>query len=200
MERKLSSFGVFWPYYVSQHVHPVNRALHFLGTSMALAAVSAALTLGAPLALLLAPLVGYGPAWSGHYFFEKKPARHVHPPLVVAPWGLAHVSPDVDGADGARAGPGPIALSSRSLTVEPSAPGALHTERFMKAALDGQPVLNSQDSRMAGGASSRGHSANPIRAKYSRASVVRRKTELRASRAARSRAALTSDAPRPCRR
>jgi len=80
VERKLSSFEVFWPYYVSQHVHPVNRALHFLGTSMALAAVSAALTLVAPLALLLVPLVGYGPAWIGHYLFEKnRPATFAHP-------------------------------------------------------------------------------------------------------------------------
>lgn len=80
MERRLSSFEVFWPYYVSQHVHPVNRALHFLGMSMAVAALAAALTLGAPLALLLAPLLGYGPAWIGHYVFEKnRPATFTHP-------------------------------------------------------------------------------------------------------------------------
>ncbi len=69
MEQRLSSFETFWPYYVSQHLHPWNQALHFLGTSMALAAVSAALALEAPLALLLGPRVGYGPAWVGPYFF-----------------------------------------------------------------------------------------------------------------------------------
>ena len=35
----------------------------------------------------------------------------------------------------------------------------------MKAAVVGQPVRNSQDSRIAAGASSRGQSANPRRAK-----------------------------------
>ena len=80
MEERLSSFETFWPYYVSQHLHPGTQALHFLGTSLALAAVAAALTLGAPLALLLVPLVGYGPAWIGHYFFEKhRPATFTYP-------------------------------------------------------------------------------------------------------------------------
>ena len=35
------------------------------------------------------------------------------------------------------------------------------TGRFMKTAVSGQPVVNSQDSRMAVGALSRGHSTNP---------------------------------------
>ena len=80
MERKLSSFEVFWPYYVSQHTHPMNRALHFVGTSLAVATVAAGVTLVAPLALLLVPLVGYGSAWVGHYFFEEnRPATFTYP-------------------------------------------------------------------------------------------------------------------------
>jgi hypothetical protein len=56
-----------------------NRALHFLGTSLALAAFAAALTL-TPWWLLAAPLAGYGPAWVGHFCFEKnKPATFRHP-------------------------------------------------------------------------------------------------------------------------
>ena len=47
MERRLASFEEFWPYYVAQHTHPANRALHFLGTSLAVATVAAALTLAA---------------------------------------------------------------------------------------------------------------------------------------------------------
>ena len=70
----------FWPYYVAQHTHPANRALHFLGTSLALATVAAALTLAAPEWLLLVPVVGYGPAWAGHTFIEKtRPAIFAHP-------------------------------------------------------------------------------------------------------------------------
>lgn len=80
MEQKLSSFEAFWPFYVSQHLHPCNRALHFLGTSLALASVTTALTLWAPVGLLAAPILGYGLAWIGHYFFEKnRPATFAHP-------------------------------------------------------------------------------------------------------------------------
>ncbi len=80
MQQKLSSFEAFWPFYVSQHLHPVNRALHFLGTSLAVASFTTALTLWTPVPLLLAPLLGYGAAWAGHAFFEKNdPATFSHP-------------------------------------------------------------------------------------------------------------------------
>jgi hypothetical protein len=79
MEEQLSSFEEFWPYYVAQHLDPANQALHFLGTSLALAALAAAATLS-PWWGLAAPLAGYGPAWIGHYAFEKnKPATFRHP-------------------------------------------------------------------------------------------------------------------------
>jgi hypothetical protein len=80
MKRRLSTFEEFWPYYVAQHAHPANRALHFAGTSLAVAAASAALTLGEPLWLLLVPLAGYGLAWIGHFLVEKnRPATFTHP-------------------------------------------------------------------------------------------------------------------------
>lgn len=73
------SFDEFWPFYVAQHLHPANRALHFLGTSLAVAALAAALTLSAWW-LLAVPLAGYGPAWAGHFLFEgNKPATFRHP-------------------------------------------------------------------------------------------------------------------------
>jgi hypothetical protein len=79
MEERLSSFQEFWPYYVAQHLDPVNRALHFLGTSLALAALAAAATLQ-PWWALVIPLAGYGPAWIGHFFFERnKPATFRYP-------------------------------------------------------------------------------------------------------------------------
>ena len=40
MEERLTSFEEFWPFYVAQHLNPANRALHFLGTSLALWGVS----------------------------------------------------------------------------------------------------------------------------------------------------------------
>ena len=69
MQPKPTSFEEFWPYYVSQHADPVNRWLHFAGTSMALGCL--AMSPVAPPMLLAAPVVGYGMAWIGHYGFEK---------------------------------------------------------------------------------------------------------------------------------
>jgi hypothetical protein len=80
MPQRISSFEDFWLYYVSQHTHPVNRALHFLGTSLALAALAAAPTLGSPLWVFVAPVAGYGCAWIGHCLFEhNRPATFTYP-------------------------------------------------------------------------------------------------------------------------
>jgi hypothetical protein len=58
----------------------VNRALHFLGTTLSLLALVASLALAVPLWLLAVPVAGYGPAWVGHFLFEKnKPATFQHP-------------------------------------------------------------------------------------------------------------------------
>jgi hypothetical protein len=72
---RIQSFDDFWPYYVGAHKKPVNRALHYVGTSCALGCVATgALTLN-PLWLLAAPVVGYGPAWIGHFVVEgNRPA------------------------------------------------------------------------------------------------------------------------------
>ncbi len=76
----LTTFDDFWPHYVHAHRNPVNRALHYAGTSAALGSVAAAALTLNPAWLLLAPVAGYGPAWIGHYVFEKnKPATFQHP-------------------------------------------------------------------------------------------------------------------------
>ncbi|HYU42817.1 MAG TPA: DUF962 domain-containing protein [Vicinamibacteria bacterium] len=76
---RLTSFEEFWPFYVSQHSRASTRALHFAGTTMALGSLAAG-ALVAPWCALLAPVLGYGPAWVGHFFFEKnKPATFTYP-------------------------------------------------------------------------------------------------------------------------
>ena len=78
--QKFASFATFYPYYLGEHRNPVCRRLHFLGTTLVLA-----LLVAAPLAdrfvwLWALPLVGYGPAWIGHFFFERnRPATFRHP-------------------------------------------------------------------------------------------------------------------------
>lgn len=80
MVPRFSTFEQFWPYYVAQHAHPANRALHFLGTSLSVAAAAAAAALVTPAWLLLVPVLGYGPAWVGHLLIEKnRPATFSYP-------------------------------------------------------------------------------------------------------------------------
>jgi hypothetical protein len=79
MASRLSSYEEFWPYYVSEHMEPVTRRLHVLGTTLVLAALAAAVLLD-PLWLLAAPLAGYSFAWAGHFFFEhNRPATFTYP-------------------------------------------------------------------------------------------------------------------------
>jgi hypothetical protein len=79
MAPTLSSYEEFWPYYVSEHMEPITRHLHFVGTTLVLAALVAGVAVS-PLWLLAAPLFGYGFAWVGHFFFEhNRPATFTHP-------------------------------------------------------------------------------------------------------------------------
>jgi hypothetical protein len=77
---EIHSFDDFWPHYVHAHRSRTNRALHYVGTTAALGTVAAAAVTLNPAWLLLTPVAGYGPAWAGHFFFEKnKPATFANP-------------------------------------------------------------------------------------------------------------------------
>ncbi len=78
---RITSFEEFWPFYVGEHRSPLNRLLHYLGTGSAIIIVTyTSITLSNILLLLLAPLVGYGNAWIGHFYIEKnKPASFKYP-------------------------------------------------------------------------------------------------------------------------
>ncbi|MEJ5864492.1 DUF962 domain-containing protein [Pseudomonas farsensis] len=74
------SFAEFYPYYLGEHANPTCRRLHFVGTALVIAVFVYALGSGRWALLLLLPLVGYGFAWAGHFFFEKnRPATFSHP-------------------------------------------------------------------------------------------------------------------------
>jgi hypothetical protein len=80
MSDRFATFEEFWPFYVNEHSHPVNRALHFVGTTSVIACVGAAVATASPLPLLAAPIFGYGFAWAGHYLVEKnRPATFTYP-------------------------------------------------------------------------------------------------------------------------
>ncbi|MBK6264892.1 DUF962 domain-containing protein [Marivirga sp. S37H4] len=79
-ERKYKSFKEFYPYYLTEHQHPTSRKLHFIGTALLLLILIWALITQTYLGLWLIPVVGYGFAWVGHFFFEKnKPATFQYP-------------------------------------------------------------------------------------------------------------------------
>jgi hypothetical protein len=76
---QIETFEDFWPYYVRAHRKPGNRALHVAGTLAALGMVAGAVVTARPSLLLLAPVVGYGPAWFGHFVIEgNRPATFGH--------------------------------------------------------------------------------------------------------------------------
>lgn len=79
-ENRFQTFEEFWPFYLGEHRSPTSRALHYAGTSMAIGTVAAAALTLNPAWLLLTPVVGYGPAWVGHYIVEKnRPATFQYP-------------------------------------------------------------------------------------------------------------------------
>src|SRR3984957_18688806 len=80
MQESIDSFDDFWPHYVHAHRNPIHRALHVVGTTAVIGTVATAAVTLNPAWLLLAPVVGYGPAWVGHFVFERnKPATFDHP-------------------------------------------------------------------------------------------------------------------------
>jgi len=80
MDAAPTTFEEFWPHYVRAHSNKLNRTLHVVGTSLALACIVAAILKRRPRLFLLAPVVGYGFAWCGHFFVEKNiPATFSHP-------------------------------------------------------------------------------------------------------------------------
>ena len=76
---EFKSFDEFWPHYLREHSRPETRALHIAGTTIAAGSLAAWLATGRSKYLGLA-LLGYGPAWLGHYLYEhNNPATFKNP-------------------------------------------------------------------------------------------------------------------------
>jgi hypothetical protein len=77
---RFASFRDFYPYYLGEHSDPMCRRLHFLGTTLVISAAVTLLASGNLAWLAVMPVVGYGPAWAGHFFFEhNRPATFSYP-------------------------------------------------------------------------------------------------------------------------
>lgn len=77
---RFNTLWEFYPYYLTEHAHPVCREFHFVGTLGFFILLVCAVILSQWSLLLLLPVCGYGFAWAGHFFFEKnKPATFTYP-------------------------------------------------------------------------------------------------------------------------
>jgi hypothetical protein len=81
MNTDQTAFDAFWLEYVREHSHPLNRKLHMIGMSLALACVVAGILKRRVSLLLLAPVLGYGLSWCGHFFVEKNTPKSFSQPL-----------------------------------------------------------------------------------------------------------------------
>lgn len=72
--KKFSSFAEFYRAYLAEHRTPGCRLMHVLGLVLAVSAVVTFGFTGKWWLLALAPVLGYGMSWIGHYVFE-----HNHP-------------------------------------------------------------------------------------------------------------------------
>jgi hypothetical protein len=80
MSTRFASFRDFYPFYLGEHSDRTCRRLHFIGTGLVILTLVYAIVTATWALLWLLPVVGYGFAWIGHFFFEKnKPATFKHP-------------------------------------------------------------------------------------------------------------------------
>jgi hypothetical protein len=80
MSQRIKSFNEFYSYYLTEHQNNICRVLHFTGTSLFFVFLLAAIGSGNYALLWFCPVMGYGFAWVGHFFFERnKPATFRYP-------------------------------------------------------------------------------------------------------------------------
>jgi hypothetical protein len=76
---RFTSFEAFYPYYIHEHSNRTCRRIHIVGSGLVIAAGLMGLFVNAWWFAAM-PLVGYGFAWVGHFFFEKnRPATFQYP-------------------------------------------------------------------------------------------------------------------------
>ena len=80
MEKTYQTLAEFYPYYLTEHRNATSRRLHFIGTTLFLFVSFYAIFTAQWVFLIAVPLLGYGFAWIGHFFFEhNKPATFKYP-------------------------------------------------------------------------------------------------------------------------
>lgn len=74
------TFADFYPFYLREHSNVISRRLHFCGTCGVISIMILLFFTGDMRLFWAMPVIGYGFAWVGHFFFEKnRPATFKHP-------------------------------------------------------------------------------------------------------------------------
>lgn len=77
--QRIATYAAFWPFYLREHARPATRALHYIGTALALTCAAYALFAASWVAVLV-PIAGYGFAWAAHALVEhNRPATFTYP-------------------------------------------------------------------------------------------------------------------------
>jgi hypothetical protein len=80
METRIKTYTEFYRFYLSEHRNRTCRILHFIGTALVFLIAVIAVYTGVSLFWFMIPVVGYGFAWVGHFYFERnKPATFTYP-------------------------------------------------------------------------------------------------------------------------
>ncbi len=75
-----NSFEEFYPFYLGEHQNTTCRRLHFFGSTLILMTLAYIIVNQAWASIWVLPIIGYGFAWVGHFFFEhNKPATFKYP-------------------------------------------------------------------------------------------------------------------------
>ena len=77
---RFQTYKEFFPFYLQEHSKKLTRGLHYAGTSIALAMLAWTLATQTWWLIPLYFVVGYGFAWTGHFFVEhNRPATFTYP-------------------------------------------------------------------------------------------------------------------------
>jgi hypothetical protein len=89
--QRFAAFRDFYPFYLGEHRNSTCRRLHVIGSALMLLTLAAAIATRNPWLILLMPVIGYGFAWVGQFFFEKsRPATFTDPlRSLMGDWGMA---------------------------------------------------------------------------------------------------------------
>ena len=76
---RFQSFAAFYPYYIHEHSNRTCRRIHVVGSALVIVAAVLGVVVSAWWFTAM-PVIGYGFAWVGHFFFEKnRPATFKYP-------------------------------------------------------------------------------------------------------------------------